>query len=671
MASVQLKLLGGFAASLSSGRPVQLVGKKNRALLAYLAVNRGKRHSRGRLMGLLWSDRGEAQARGSLRQALAALKEALAGVEPVPLILDGDGVTLDPAAVSADVASFEQLAGSESVGDLRQAAKLYEGDLLDEMAVPDPGFGDWLSAERARLREAAVGAMTRLTAQLTGTEAIAMGKRLIALDPLREASHRALMEAYAAQGERDQAIRQYQACREILRRELQVEPSDETTGLHEDIGEGRYKPSASEKAAEAVAQTSLAAPNNHSVAVLPFDNRSDDPQQGYFADGITEDIITELSRFQSLFVIARNSSFQFRSKAVDVKHVGRELGVQYVVEGSIRRIGDRLRLTAQLVDSLTGNHVWAERYDRNVQDIFTVQDDVTRMIAATIAGRVEAVGAKIARRKPTSSLAAYDCVLSARAIRRAAYFDTNLFLKGAVKSARELLERAIRIDPDYAGAYAELAWTYMDEWFNLGNEKDLEQAFRYAQTAARLDPADSTCQRALGMGHLWLRRYGEAAFQLERAVSINPNDVMAAQNLAVYLDFIGRFSEAKALVQQAMRLDPYHFGSLRETLGYSLYALGQYEEAIVELRKIDPLPIWFYPYLAACYAQLDRMDEARAAAAAFLDTMLPTSAESPATSITIDRETRLRAITAYIGTYKYQADRDRWFNAMRKAGIPV
>ena len=413
-------------------------------------------------------------------------------------------------------------------------------------------------------------------------------------------------------------------------------------------------------------------PDKPSIAVLPFENWSDDPQQGYFADGVTEDIITELSRFHSLFVIARNSSFQFRGKAVDVKRVGRELGVQYVVEGSVRKMGERIRLTAQLVECATGNHVWAERYDRDAKEISAVQDDITQMIAATAAGRVERDGVRIAQRKPARNLAAYDCVLRAREIRRAAYSDTSLFMKGGLNSARGLLEQAIAIDPDYALAYAEprldSTWKSGSTW-EMG--KDLERAFTYAQTAARLDPSDSTCLRTLGMSHLWLRRYEEAALHLEKALSINPNDITAAQNMAVYLEFVGRPSEARILVRKAMRLDPYHWVLHRETLGYALYALGQYEEALAELMSFDPLPIWAHPYLAACYAQLGRMDEARAKAAAFLETLLPASAAPPAGSIAIDRQTRLRAITTYIGTYKYQADRERWFKAMRKAGIPV
>jgi TolB-like protein/tetratricopeptide (TPR) repeat protein len=414
-----------------------------------------------------------------------------------------------------------------------------------------------------------------------------------------------------------------------------------------------------------------------SIAVLPFENLSGDPAQQYFSDGVTEDIITELSRFHSLYVIARNSSFQFRGKAVDVKRVGRDLGARYIVEGSVRRIDNQVRVTVQLIDAKTSNHVWAERYDRELNDIFVVQDEITQMIAATAAGRVENAGAKMARRKSTGDLAAYDCVLHARGIRRTAYLDTSLFMQAALSSARELLGRAIQIDPDYARAYAELAWTHIDEWFNLGKDEDLEMGFGYAQSAARLDPEDSTCQRVLGMAHLFLRRYQEAGDQIERALSINPNDIWAVGNKAFFLTLTGRPLDAKLLVEKAMRLDRYQPAELRrETLGYSLYNLGQYEEALAEFRGIDPKPIRFRAFLAACYAQLDRMDEARTEKDIFLGTLVPASA-SPVSAkrleggVTVDRESRLRALQKYIGTYKQQSDRDGWLNAMRKAGIPV
>jgi len=191
--------MGGFAAVLPSGRPVEISGKKNQALLTYLALHVDKKLTREKLISLLWSDRGGAQARSSLRHVLTALRRDLGGIQPPPLIVRGDTVALDGSAVSTDVAAFEELAASASVEELRRAAKLYDGDLLDGLAVHDPTFDNWLSFERSRLREVAIGALMRLMAQLNATEAITTGQRLVALDPLREASHQALMHAFAAQ----------------------------------------------------------------------------------------------------------------------------------------------------------------------------------------------------------------------------------------------------------------------------------------------------------------------------------------------------------------------------------------------------------------------------------------------------------------------------------------
>ena len=240
MAALQLRVMGGFAAVLPTGQPVEISGKKNRALLTYLALHTDKKLTREKLISLLWSDRGEVQARSSLRQALAALRRDLGGIEPLPLTIDGDTVALDGSAVSTDVAAFEELAASASVEELRRAAKLYDGDLLDGLAVRDPAFDDWLTFERSRLREVAIGALMRLMAHLNGTEAIITGQRLVALDPLREASHQALMHTYAAQGQFELALRQYHYCRDTLRRELDVGPSAKTESLYQEIKEGKY-----------------------------------------------------------------------------------------------------------------------------------------------------------------------------------------------------------------------------------------------------------------------------------------------------------------------------------------------------------------------------------------------------------------------------------------------
>jgi adenylate cyclase len=333
-----------------------------------------------------------------------------------------------------------------------------------------------------------------------------------------------------------------------------------------------------------------------------------------------------------------------------------------------------VRVTAQLIDATTGNHLWAERYDRDLQDIFAVQDEITRTIAATAAGRVESVGTALAKRKSTTHLSAYDLVLRAHETLDRAYSDTDFLRQGALRSARELLERAVQIDPDYARVRIELARSYMFEWLYAGNTKDLEQFFSNAHTAVWLDPDDSSSHRLLGLAHLFHRRYDEARFHIERALSINPSDTMVMHNMAVYLEFIGKPSESIEWSKKSMLLDPLvpHLSlNSRETVGMALYSLGQYGEALKAFLSLDEQALPRHYILAATYAQLDRLDEAHAEAALCMEQFSPAPGARHVSGIVLDRESRLRAIRAIWKTYKHQADRDRWLNAMRKAGIPV
>ena len=225
----------------------------------------------------------------------------------------------------------------------------------------------------------------------------------------------------------------------------------------------------------------LALPDKPSIGVLPFTNMSGDPEQEYFSDGITEDIITELSRFRTLFVIARNSSFAFKGQAVDIGEVGRKLGVQYVVEGSVRKAGNRVRITAQLVEAESGNHVWAERYDRDLEDIFAVQDEVARTIVATVAGRVDDAGAERTQRRPTNDMAAYDYLLRANR-------HVHRYTKSDTAKARSYIEKAIELDPEIARAYALLANLDVWDWFwREGGSESLDRAWAQLQKAIALD----------------------------------------------------------------------------------------------------------------------------------------------------------------------------------------
>jgi TolB-like protein/Tfp pilus assembly protein PilF len=612
MAPLHLKLLGGFSAHESRGRAIDVSGRKNQALLAYLVLNPGRKITREKLLGLLWGERAEAQARASLRQALAVLRRDLEEIEPDALMLEGDSVGVEPAAIATDVTRFERLASSDAAEDLREAARLYEGDLLDGIAIRDPVFEEWLSAERGRLRETAIGCLTRLLERQPAPEAIATGRRLLALDPLREASHRALMRVYAANGQRDQALRQYRACRDLLRKELQVEPSKETEVLRREIETGG-EPTAtaqSHKTTETERRPALPLPDRPSIAVLPFENLSGDPEQAYFADGLTEDLITDLSKVLGLFVIARNSSFVYKGTEADVRQIARELGVQYVLEGSARRAANRVRINVQLIDALGGGHLWVDRFDRDLVDIFAVQDEVVAKIVEALAARLTAAGLR--ERYRPASLEAYDLCVRGRA--------QWVHSVDAGVAARPLFERAIQLDPNYSEAYRYLATGHCMSWLHMGGPMHpfREQAVSLARKAVDLDPNDSGAHWMLALIILYERLWDESEREFELALRLNPNDADAWSNLSDLKVMEGKGTEAVDCCQKALRLNPHPSSSYYWDLGQARYAAGNYEAAIQALRHESTYRTSSRRILAAALAQIGRLEEARLEARLFL-----------------------------------------------------
>jgi TolB-like protein/Tfp pilus assembly protein PilF len=403
----------------------------------------------------------------------------------------------------------------------------------------------------------------------------------------------------------------------------------------------------------------LPLPDKPSIAVLPFVNMSGDPEQEYFSDGITEDIITELSRFPTLFVIARNSSFHFKGKAVKVSEVGRDLGVQYVVEGSVRKAGNRVRVTAQLVEAASGNHVWAERYDRELEDIFEVQDEVAHTVAATVSGRLDDAGAERARRRPTEDLAAYDLFLRA-------YQHVHRWTRADLAIAHPLLEKALELDPDIARAHAYLGMIHVADWmWGISDVEALDLALTLAQRAMSLDDDDSWSYVVIGHVYQRTNRLEEALNYMEKAVALNPNDAIATTVLATVVNLLGRPDEAVEWVEKAMRLDPYHPDWFFDILGRALYMSRRYEEACATFMRMKQPPYWVYVELAACYGQLDRHDQARDTVAAFEEAAERERREgNPLASINL----AIRGAGIY---YKIQENTDHWLEGLRKAGFDV
>jgi len=390
-----------------------------------------------------------------------------------------------------------------------------------------------------------------------------------------------------------------------------------------------------------------AAANKPSIAVLPFANMSDDPHQQYFSDGITEDIITELSRFRSLFVIARNSSFQYRDINVDVRRVARELGVRYVVEGSIRKMANRVRVTAQLIDGLSGNHVWSEHYDRDISNLFKLQDEVICTIVSTLTGRVEDAEIRGTALKRTDSLTAYDNLLRGVELLRGNNSNDN-------RRAREAFERAISLDPRFALAHAYFALSLLVE-HRYDNAPDAikDQALDSALTAVRLDPGEARCQQFLAQAYRFRGEFDQALTYFQRAVALNPNDANGFALMGSVLGVAGRPGEGVELIRHAMHLNPFHPDWYWHQLAVTLYAERHYEDALEAFQQAsDPKQFWYLARMAACQAQLGRFDEARA----LTDEVLRRKPDF-----------HLSAVRLF---YKNPADAENMLEGLRMAGLP-
>jgi adenylate cyclase len=346
-------------------------------------------------------------------------------------------------------------------------------------------------------------------------------------------------------------------------------------------------------------------PEKPSIAVLPFTNMSGDPEQEYFSDGVTEDIIMELSRISTLFVISRHSSFAFKGEKVGIKGVGQKLCVQYVVDGSVRKVGNRVRITAQLIETATGNQIWGDRYDRELEDIFAVQDELTETIAATVGGRVTADGWQRVR-TPRTNFNAYDLVLQGQAL----HFRV---LKEANSQAQQVLTQALELDPDNVRAHMLLGAVhrldFADEWSEVP-ARSLERALRHGKRSVQLDDLDGQAHAHLGETLLDLGKLDQARVHFEKAITLNPVDIVSRALYSLYFTDTGKAEEAIEQLSVVARLDPFELSWIPWFRGIAYYLLYRYEESIdCLLRASEPISD-IHRWLAASYAQTDKLGEA-------------------------------------------------------------
>jgi len=573
---LDLMLFGPFGMNDVDPTTSAPLGGKAQGLLAYLAME--PRSTRDRVASLFWGELSEERARHNLRQALSKIRRICGPV----IASDGDRLCLDSSRCSIDVTEFLHLAEGNDEQSLEKCIRLYTGELLEGAAPKEPGFEEWLLLARDRLRNLACETMDRYVQLLIAGEqyerAIAALNRRLEIDPACEPAHRDLMIVLARVGRRSDALRQYELCAAVLKRELGVTPSPELEQLLASLRRPGQVADTRTRAATAV---DLPPESGFpKVAVLPFENLSGPPDD-YFVDGITEDIITALSRFHSLQVIARSSTFVYRNNVASDHEIAAALDAPFIVRGSVRRAGDRLRLSVQLLNGPARLTLWANRFDREMTDVFRVQDEITATLVSTLAGRVEATELERARKATRQRLQAYDYLLRGKD-------HHHRFTADDCETCIEMFSHAIDHDPAYAVAYAWLACGLGQAmvWRPADQAALVNQAQAAAERGLELDQNESECHRILAQVRLARGNLPRALKHQERALFLNPNDDRSICSMGEILCYMGRHEEAEQWVRKSLALNPYHPQRYWTHLARPLFHLGRAAEALDVLEQI-------------------------------------------------------------------------------------
>lgn len=547
--ALKANLLGRFSLSADEC-PVSLGGPKQQALFAYLAFHVGEPVFREELVSLLWGDRFDIQGRQSLRQALARLRKTLASFNAGIVSVDGEKVLLSRDNIIIDLRQFHEEAQGSTVAEWQAAAARFN-TLLDGMSIRQSGFENWLSSARQMLAQSASDLFNQLSnAFMQSGEfdaGLAIAKRWIALDPFNEPAQRRAIEVLFAAGDQAGAMKRYHDLAETLSRELGAEPARETLALMAAMqGKAERIDSAS------TPRFRVNAKNKPALAVLPFQNMSDDPEQEYFSDGLTEDIIFALSHWNSFLVIARNSTFQYKGSSPDVRQVATHLGVEYVLEGSVRHADDRVRIYVRLIDATIGSHVWAARFDRKLDDFFELQDEIAQLVAAKVEPEFAKAEQKKAAQKAPSGLDAWE------SYQRGIAALNELTVEGNLR-AQKFFSRAIEMNPDDSRIHSGMAYClfrYSYDGFSNEPVRTSEEGLKYARRAIELDAGDAQAHETLAILFIHAGDAEAAIVEARCAVEINPNFAHAHIPLGNSLSLVGRPAEGIPYLEKAIRLNP-------------------------------------------------------------------------------------------------------------------
>ena len=647
MAMVEIRLLGGISVDVA-GVPVDLPGRKDRALLAFLAAEPDKLHQREWLAGLLWGESPEKRARDSLKHALGRLKRAL-GAGAVMLEAGREAVRTRHEAYWLDIAEFEALARSDEEAELDRALALWRGDLLNGLTVDEQGFEEWRRALAGRLRQAADDASLRYLALVAESRehdtAIAAARRALHLDPQSERACRLLMRRLDASGDRSQAMSAYRDFAKLLKSALDVEPDPETTALYERIRLGA--------AGSAATAVTVHASQRPSLAVLPF--RTLIGAETWFAEGVAEEIITALSRVRGIDLIARNSSFALGADG-GLADAQRALGARYLLEGSTQRDDVSVRINVKLSDARSSTVLWSETFDEAPTDIFALQDRIAARVAGTLLPKLEAAEIARSARKPTTSLDAYDHYLRGLA-------EMHRWSKEPCTCAIRHFRTATELDPEFAAAHVMIVRCYSQRkasgWMT-DVEAETADALRQARLAVDLAPDDALVLAVAGLGLGYVAGQPEQGLRLaERALALNPNLAWGFVFSGWMHVWLGLSETAIEHFARAMRLSPQdpQYMMMQAGTAWGLFTAGRTEEAVdwAEAAALgNPNTMISWCALAASRAEYGDIDGAKAAMDELIHLAPSLCTSNLLTFFPIRGEANVR----------------KWTKALERAGLP-
>ncbi len=662
---LSVELLGAFRLR-RGGRDIKVSSAKQIALLTYLACEGPARQPRERLLDLLWGRSFETQARQSLRQAISKLR-ATVGFELI--VVEGTEIGLAETGWTSDYSEFIRLKARNTPGSLAKMVDLWRGDLLSGLPINEPSFETWLDGGRRRVRESLVDALHDLAEHSLQCgsidRALSFARRGSAVEPFRDDLCRLVMTSFHRLGRRAEALRWFAEHQKLLKAELGTAPDDETMRLAETFRSSGANTTAVRREDQVGELDAGARPSRDhqtstsgtrpSIAVLPFKNISSNQGEQFFADGITEDLITALSRFRWLTTISRNSSFSFRDQTVSTTEIGRQLNAGYLLEGSVRKAGTRIRVTAHLVDLLTNAQLWTERYDGELKDIFDLQDDITQRVAASLTPELEKAEWQRAQTSSSSNLNAWQMHI------RGMWH----FYKHSAKDLREAsiwLQNAIDSDNSFGRAYAALAYVKfykVTDGYSESPERELHEALKLAEKAVVLDDQDAFAHFVLGRVNSIQFKYERAISALEFAVRLNPSLADAYHALGFTYTYGGQPRKAIPLLEMAYALSP-HDANVWAFFGIRAAAyieLQEYDKAIDcgrEAVQKRHAKYWAYSHLASALGHGGAKEEARKIVEELL-------LHNPKFSVEFARE--------HLYYYREKSSLEHYLEGLRKAGL--